>query len=163
MKKAALIILVFSISSILHAQTAPENDCANMVKIAELAGTNQLNTQKVTPFVSKYFKTLFGDKLYASKLNLSGVLESFINEDPEDGASYNAFIKDYGTDAAAAQADFAVQNQKYEACFKTAEITHADASTTYMYFKKCKIELHTYKHGGTGTWVCKITMEYSGY
>jgi hypothetical protein len=163
MKKLVLLVVVFCIGNIVKAQSAPADDCASIVKIAALANTNQLKSLEGTAFTSKYYQNMFGGKLYSSKLGLAGVMESFINDDPEDGASYHAFIKDYGTDAAAAQADFAVQSKTYEACFATATITHPDERTTYIKFKKCRIQVHTYKHGTTGTWVCNITVEYYKY
>jgi hypothetical protein len=163
MKKLVLFIVVFYISNVVKAQDATANDCSVVVKIAQLANSNQLKTLEGTVFTSKYYQNMFGGKLYSSKLNLAGVTESFINDDPEDGASYHAFIKDYGTDAAAAHADFAVQSKKYEDCFTTATVTHPDATTTYIRFKKCKIQVHTYKHGVTGTWLCKISLEYNKY
>jgi hypothetical protein len=158
MKITAFLLFLFSFNINIQAQTNPAADCSNLLKIVALANTRQLKTVEAAAFSSKYFKPLFGDKIYASKISMPGVLESFIDDDPEDGCSYEAFIKDYGTDAAAAQADFALQTKKYEACFKTDDITHSDVLTTYIYFKDCKIELHTYKHSSTNTWVCRINV-----
>jgi hypothetical protein len=148
----------------VHTATPPtaDNLCAILHQFAKVANVWQLKTLQGTPATSKYFKDIFGGKLYSSSLNIPNALESFIDEDPnpKDGSTYHAFLKDYGADEAAARADFERLRIAYIACFKGLKgaVIRTTELETHIVYKKCRIQLHTYNNSLSNSWVSNLSI-----
>lgn len=145
----------------ISAVKAPTNPaCSDFVKLADIISADNLKTLVTTGYESKYYNS---DNLFLSSVNIPDALESFINDDSDFGASYHCFLKNYGSDDATAKADFEGIVKQFGACLKKKEISKGSELDTYIFYKKCKIEIHTFKNYNIGAWVLSISMEYSNY
>lgn len=161
MKKIFLLAMLCN-GYIALAQTpvAKKNGstCSVLQQLTTLAAADDLYGLGGDDFTSKYFSYMFGTEMLISKTNLPNVVESFVTLDRDDGATYNAIIKDYGSNEAAATADLEKLSGLYAGCLKDAKVEKKDATTIYITGKKYRVKLHTYNNRNTNSWVSRLTV-----
>jgi len=137
----------------------PGSTCPVLQQLTTLAAADDLYGLVGDNFTSKYFSDLFGAEMFTSKTNLPNVVESFVTLDREDGATYNAIIKDYGSNEAAATADVEKLSKVYADCLPSAKTEKKGATTIYITGQKYRVKLQTYHNSNTNSWVTRLTVK----
>ncbi len=129
-------------------------------EIADIASQNKLATLKLDKFKSGFNNS---EALFNAAKKISGAVESFIEDDNRLGfriLRFEALIKSYDEDEAAAKADFMLIVKGIEGCLGTkANIPSAKGLDAFIHYKKYKVTIHTFFSGSLLDWMNEITIE----
>ena len=159
MKKWLFVALLINGMFYANAQSS-QKTCTAFKELVKLASADNLYGLAVDSFASQYMKPLFGMELSKSTKNLPDAVESFVALDRSTGATYNAYLYDYGTDGVSARKDFPKVVEMYRACLPEAQLKFTDEETAFIYTNDCKVKMHVYECSWTNTWTTYITIQH---
>jgi hypothetical protein len=133
------------------------SDCADLIKICDLASSGKLATLKGEHYQSIYYAS---KNEYTAAVKIPGSMENFIDNDPDFGPSFHCYYKDYGMDGTAALNDFYVISKKISDCLgkKPTPATDGTENDVYISYKNCKVEIQASYNGNAHTWITGITI-----
>ena len=135
--------------------------CKSIKEIADLASQNKLATLKGDKFKSTFDNS---ETISNASKKIAGALENFIEDDNSLGfriLEFNALLKSYNEDEAAAKADFMLIVKGVEGCLSTkASVPSAKVLNAFIHYKNCKVTIHSFFSDTLLDWMNEISIEY---
>lgn len=132
--------------------------CGIFSAIVEKVSSKKLQSIMGASTSSNYYSSF---NIYKATLGFPEAVDCFIENDPSFSKSYHAFVKNYGDDEAGAKVDFDLYVKRLTDCLSNEKVSKGSALDTYIFYKKCRIEVHTFYSGNVDAWVLSVTIEES--